>query len=738
MATSDTPSGGAKSSGIDDELSSLQMPGKRALATIWRRKLVVIAAVGACAAAAGVKAYLTAPVYSSSAQIYVDQGGRNLISDQRVDQTLSPAQLATQCELLKSNHIISLALADLQTDPLVVAMPDSNLADLSIGDVKRSIHAGVSRNDETIEVGFESASPVESKLVTDAIVKAYVAFNTDRHKSTTLEILNILSTEKKKLEAELLEKTTAMAAFRRSTGMLSADSERDDAAARRALADAVSQARLAAIDAQTTFDAAARAVGEPEKVRAYLDGLQPGSVPFVTGSEAPQLAGELNSLQQRLREAQRAYGPNHPVIRDLRSRVDQLAVQYLSALLQTSRATEARVKSLGATLTSQQNDALETATRSEELRRLESELRNTQSAVDALGGRISTLKIAEDKPAMTVTVLNGAEDGMKVRPNRPAIVFQGMLLGLLLGCGAAMVDRRVRGADEVSALVGLPLLGTVPSMPANRAARQRGKFVHTDPTSDAAEAYRSVRAALRFVMKNDDARTLLVASPTPGDGKTTLAANLAITMAQAGHRTLVVDADLRQPALHRIFEVSDELGLSSVLQNESTLDKAIQSTAVKNLSILTAGPAALSPADLYNGENFADTLHTLAGQFDYVVIDSPPTLAATDARLIGAVADATVLTVRCGKSLRSNAVQARELLAAVGCKLVGVVVNDIPRAQTLYSGYDSSVASPLGAYDDRPAIAAISSTPTTPAANRIVKPKPAIDPELFATQRKRM
>ena len=734
--------------GIDDELTALQLPGLKLLATIWRRKLVVITAVGACAVVAAARAYVTAPVYSSFSQIYVDQGGRNLLSGDNSSSSMSMSQLATQCEVLRSSHILSVALAD----PLVATLPSVLNDELTLAQVKRSLDASVGRNDETITVRYESASPTEAGVITDAIVRAYVAFNSDQHKSNTLDTLRILQDEKTKLENELRAKTTSMVEFQKLTGMLSADGERDDMISRRNLSEALSQARLVALDANTMFDAASRSLGEPDKVRAYLDSLAPGSVPFTTGAEAPQLAAELNASQQRLREITRVYGPNHPSVRDARSRIDQLAVQYLSALLQNARQSDARVQALVTSLAGQQKDALETATRAAEFRRLDSELRTTQSSVDALGGRISQLKIAEDKPAMSVTVLEPAGEGMKVRPNRTAMVFQGMMVGLLLGCGLALVDRRVRGAEELAQLVGLPLLGSVPAMPGKRTARNRAKLVQLEPSSDGAEAYRALRAALHFGLKGDDARTILIASPTPGDGKTTLATNLAIAMAQAGHRTLIIDADFRQPAQHRIFEVKDDTGLSSVLQQECELDAAIQPTGVKGLSILPAGPAPMSPADLLNGENFADVMHTVAVKFDYVIIDSPPVLAATDARLIGAMTDATLLTVRYGKSLRKAAVEARELLSAVGAKLIGIVVNDLPRAQTTYAGYDGSASSPVGAYDDasvapvdipvtptngKPATVASPATSGTPAKTLPFKPKANLDPATFAMHRKR-
>jgi capsular exopolysaccharide synthesis family protein len=169
-----------------------------------------------------------------------------------------------------------------------------------------------------------------------------------------------------------------------------------------------------------------------------------------------------------------------------------------------------------------------------------------------------------------------------------------------------------------------------------------------------------------------------VTSPERGDGKTTCASNLAISIAQASRRVLLVDADMRAPMQDLIFSMNGRVGLGNVLQGKDELPAAIRHTGIENLDLLPAGIAGRNPSELLNSQRFLDLLDLLAEQYDHVVIDSPPLLAVTDARIIAASADATVLVLRAGKSNRKLSELSIDGLVSVGARMLGVVVNDCP------------------------------------------------------------
>jgi capsular exopolysaccharide synthesis family protein len=170
-----------------------------------------------------------------------------------------------------------------------------------------------------------------------------------------------------------------------------------------------------------------------------------------------------------------------------------------------------------------------------------------------------------------------------------------------------------------------------------------------------------------------------VTSPERGDGKTTCASNLAISIAQASRRVLLVDADMRAPMQDLIFSMNGRQGLASVLTGKGTIEDCIRHTGIENLDLLPAGVAARNPSELLNSEKFIALIEQLSEKYDQVIIDSPPLLAVTDARIIAASADATVLVLRAGKSNRKLGELSIDGLFSVGAKLLGAVVNDVQR-----------------------------------------------------------
>ena len=265
---------------------------------------------------------------------------------------------------------------------------------------------------------------------------------------------------------------------------------------------------------------------------------------------------------------------------------------------------------------------------------------------------------------------------------------------MLAGCGLGFLrdrrDDRFRTVEEIRVAMGVPLLGTLPQLPPMMAAPVAGRQAQVAPTSAVAEACRTIRTAIQFGAPKDRSRTILVTSPSSADGKSTLVSNLAITMAQAGKQVLLIDADLRLPTQHTIFNIRADFGLSSVLSGMVTLDQAIQQTGTERLDILPCGPLPSSPTEMLNRPNFADMLELLAERYDHVLIDSPPVTGIADARIIAAAADMTVLVLRADKSTRRASEVARDGLGSVGAQLLGIVVNDIspnPGDDYGYHGY---------------------------------------------------
>lgn len=202
----------------------------------------------------------------------------------------------------------------------------------------------------------------------------------------------------------------------------------------------------------------------------------------------------------------------------------------------------------------------------------------------------------------------------------------------------------------------------------------------SEPRSAAAEAYRSLRTNLMFSSVENPIHTLLVTSPARDDQKSITLANLAVTFAQGGSKTILVDADLRQPKQRRIWGISGQRGLTGMMVDDAAISQPpLQATGVENLQIIVSGELPPNPADLLSGKRMDEIIGVLKGRADYVLFDSPPVLAATDAALLGIKLDGALLAVRAGDTRRDHTAQARQALERVHVRVVGAVLTNAPR-----------------------------------------------------------
>jgi capsular exopolysaccharide synthesis family protein len=193
----------------------------------------------------------------------------------------------------------------------------------------------------------------------------------------------------------------------------------------------------------------------------------------------------------------------------------------------------------------------------------------------------------------------------------------------------------------------------------------------------AAECCRSIRTNILFMSPDHPIRAMVITSPSPQEGKTTTAINLAIAMAEAGGKVLVVDTDMRRPRLHRSFGVPNQLGMSTVILGDSKLEDAIKRTDVPNLDVLTCGPIPPNPSELLHTKRFAQVIEDCKARYDRVILDSPPTSAVTDPAVLGNLADGVILIVKGATTTREAAAHARRQLVSAKCRLLGVIVNEI-------------------------------------------------------------
>ncbi|MCA1824851.1 MAG: polysaccharide biosynthesis tyrosine autokinase [Mycobacteriales bacterium] len=316
------------------------------------------------------------------------------------------------------------------------------------------------------------------------------------------------------------------------------------------------------------------------------------------------------------------------------------------------------------------------------------------AAARALVEQVGTLESSNRVPVVARVVDAASVQRTPVAPRPTINAALGLFLGLLSGAALAMLleslDRSVKVPAQAAACFNAPLLGLVPR---RRDAATDPLVAATTPAASASEAYRALRTAVQFVDPDSPLRTLLVTSPSPGEGKTATAANLAIALAQSGERVILVDADLRRARLADHFGLEGAVGLTSVVTHQVDLRDALQGWR-DDLAVLTSGPLPPNPAEILGSQSMSAVIEELATIADIVVFDSPPVLPVTDAVVLATQVDGVLVVGRAGRTQRNLAAEATRRLQGVGAHVIGFVLNAVPgsAARGYYADYTRQTA----------------------------------------------
>ena len=316
-------------------------------------------------------------------------------------------------------------------------------------------------------------------------------------------------------------------------------------------------------------------------------------------------------------------------------------------------------------------------------------LRKQQSENDVLAqGTDNNIRVAE------ISIPPDAP----ISPRRLTTVLAALFLSTLFGMGLALfleyLDDTIRTTEEIENYLQLPALAAIPtidSLPkrklllvgANEDGEDKSKselLIHTDSRSALAEAYRQLRTSILLSSAGHAPKSLLITSSLPAEGKTTTATNTAISLAQTGAKVLIIDADMRRPRLHSVFNISNGEGLSTILSSEMAENQildVVQYDEASKLHLMPSGPVPPNPAELIGSEQMSNFLKTMQNNFTHVVVDSPPIASFTDGVLIASMVDGVILVVHAGKSSRQVIRRSKQLLQDVGAKIFGVVLNNV-------------------------------------------------------------
>jgi capsular exopolysaccharide synthesis family protein len=570
------------------------------------------------------------------------------------------------------------------TQPAAAKPSTADLANAFLG----SVQVEQVRGSRLFNVSVVSSDPAFAARAADRLAAEYVQFNLEYRTDATRKSLDFLSGEIAKQQKKVEDSERAMAEYRETNNALSLEDRQNTVVASlNQVNDQYTRVRTERIQKEALYN-------------------QIKSLPLAVIADAPAVSSNpaVQSLRTRLAELQRQkvqlnerYGPKNPQVIENENAIADTTRQLQSALgaaveairsdYETARATEAR---LANELKQSQGAAIDLNRKNVGYTVLEREAQSNRGIYEALLQRQNELQIVSNSGGNNVRLMDRAVvPGAPFTPDVRRNYMLGTLAGLLLAFGLVLaidyLDDTVKTPEDITRRLKLPFLGLVPAVKGNNHPLLSQEVPH-----EFGEAFRALRTSLVFSSGTEGTRVIALTSAQPLEGKTTTACNMAIALAYGGSRVLLIDADMRRPSVSRTLGIENDIGLSHLLTGQATARQAIRRTSVQNLWVMTAGMTPPNPSELLASDRMKTLVSNVqTGPFDWVLIDTPPVLAVTDAVIIAPWVSGVVFVIGSEMTQRRLAERAVETLLTSRPHILGAVLNrvDIIRNKYYYSRY---------------------------------------------------
>ncbi len=685
-----------------------------AIITLRKRRWVLIVAMLLGLAYGIYKAESQPKLYESYGRIQVRSGSSNeyrvsAVEGYNID---TASKMLTEVEILRSDSLM-LSVAkemDLANNPdfLGVKGPVPH-ADINNDEVRQKtvhrlqseLHIQLVQKTDIIKLTYASLNGKLSADIVNKVIADYIHRSYETRFESTQRVSQWLQSQLDDLKQEVETSQEQMMDLQKRLGVLGFDpthnqisSQLDD------LAKAAGAAKLARIVAESRY--------------RVLSGMDPNSIEGMIGQAQGTAPGELNQLRSQIASQRASYaqlestlGPNHPQSKALKAQIEELQkeidTEQSRLLLQAKEnfvVAQADEQQTTAALDSEKSDAYKLRDDLVQYTIKQREFESNRTLYEGLLQRLRTAGVQAGLESLEIDIVDPAlpPASPKLQP-QSTIIITTLVFSLLGGIVVAFLmeslDTGLRTIAEIESITELPSLAIIPRArrtaveeAGNLSTAQRNISVLTQPKSQFAEAFRSLRTSLLLSSAGHPPKTILFTSATPSEGKTTAASNLACILAQSDSRVLLIDADLRRPNVHHRFGLNGKVGLTTLLTGTTTLEETIQRVSeVPNLDILPSGPVPPFPTEMLSSEAMNQLLTRCRGIYTHIVIDSPPILSVTDGVILARDADAVVMVVRHGKSSKHVVRRARDLLIRAGAPITGIVLNAVDMSSPEYYGY---------------------------------------------------
>jgi capsular exopolysaccharide synthesis family protein len=666
-------------------------PG-RMLQILWRGKWILLLVPLFAFVCARVWLDAETKLYVATAQVQVDARAVNVLKSGAGEAIAKPRTVLKQQQGLLKSTLLLKRIADAPGLADMKTFAPERLGDQTLmGALYDDLQTGLDVESDRLFLYFYSPFREEAVTVLDEALRVYIEYHKEKKKEEASGLAAIVRTEWEAAKRELEEASQAIAALQAENTML-AGTDRTQL--------------------QTKLEGANAALGqahlETQRLKAVFEDMQATSRDAARFRERGlywRAKGPIAALEERLgalqksreskeaelrRLEQRGIGSGHERFAELKAELAEIAgqedavtLQYAQDYLRNSEVDHQRARLYEQGLADDVQALLGQVTRENQVLDRIKDLQITRDQlrerVAGFDQRITELELQNQTGALNLDVIEYPRASVRpAYPDEEKVLVYALGASFIAAFGLVLLvglsDRRVRAVEDVPRLLGTSVLGVLPELPGGSDRVKIARMVEEDPDSLVAEALRSVRTATTFALPGGRG-LVLVTSASSGEGKSVCASNLAFALARAGKKTLLVDADMRKPAQHEIYSVANGTGLAGLLSSSAPLRKAVVSNVAMGLDLLPAGDPYGRAAELCEGLVLGGLMQTLRESYECVVVDSPPVLETSEARVLATLADAVVFVLRLDVSRAPNLKRAAGILRGVGARILGALPN---------------------------------------------------------------